>query len=73
MVTANVRGSSAEEVATTLANNGAQLLRGLQGPTISPIYTPSSDGSPSKEAGYGVPYTRTPQGLLAAVAFTRQN
>ena len=63
MVTANVRGSSAEEVATRLANDAGQLLRGLQGPTISPIYTPSADGSPSKEArfyavSFAVPRTR---------------
>ena len=31
MVTANVRGTSAEEVATRLANDAGQLLRGLQG------------------------------------------
>jgi hypothetical protein len=30
MVTANVRGSSGSEVATRLATNGGQLLRGLQ-------------------------------------------
>mmetsp|Transcript_19994 Transcript_19994/g.49651 ORF Transcript_19994/g.49651 Transcript_19994/m.49651 type:complete len:428 (-) Transcript_19994:7-1290(-) len=63
MVTANVRGSSAEEVATSLAKNGSQLLRGLQGPTVSPIYTPSADGSPSKEGSFyavslGVPKSR---------------
>ena len=34
-VTANVRGSSAEEVATRLANDAGQLLGGLQAPTIS--------------------------------------
>ena len=63
MVTANVRGTSAEEVATRLANDAGQLLRGLQGPTISPIYTPSNDGSPSKEGSFyavsvAVPKTR---------------
>jgi hypothetical protein len=51
-VTANVRGGSPEEVATKLANNGGQLVRGLQGPTISPIYTPSTDGSPSKAGSF---------------------
>ena len=63
MVTANVRGSSAEEVATRLANDAGQLLRGLQGPTISPIYTPSADGGPSAEGQFyavsiAVPRTR---------------
>ena len=63
MVTANVRGSSAEEVATRLANDAGQLLRGLQGPTISPIYTPSADGGPSKDGKFyavsiAVPRTR---------------
>jgi ATP phosphoribosyltransferase len=63
MVTANVRGTSAEEVATRLANDAGQLLRGLQGPTISPIYTPSNDGTPSKEGSFyavsvAVPKTR---------------
>jgi len=63
MVTANVRGSSAEEVATRLANDAGQLLRGLQGPTISPIYTPAADGGPSKDGKFyavsiAVPRTR---------------
>ena len=63
MVTANVRGSSAEEVATRLANDAGQLLRGLQGPTISPIYSPSADGGPSAEGQFyavsiAVPRTR---------------
>ena len=63
MVTANVRGASAEEVATKLATSGGQLLKGLQGPTVSPIYTPSADGSPSKEGSFyavslAVPKTR---------------
>ena len=63
MVTANVRGASAEEVATKLATSGGQLLKGLQGPTVAPIYTPSTDGSPSKEGSFyavslAVPKTR---------------
>ena len=63
MVTANVRGSSAEEVATRLACNGGQLLRGLQGPTVSPIFSPSTDGSNSKDGAFyavsiGVPKSR---------------
>ena len=63
MVTANVRGSSAEEVATRLASNGGQLLRGLQGPTVSPIFSPSTDGSNSKDGSFyavsiGVPKSR---------------
>lgn len=63
MVTANVRGSSAEEVATRLASSGGQLLRGLQGPTVSPIFTPAADGSNSKEGFFyavsiGVPRSR---------------
>ena len=62
MVTANVRGASAEEVATKLATSGGQLLKGLQGPTVSPIYTPSA-GPPSKEGSFyavslAVPKTR---------------
>ena len=56
-------GSSAEEVATRLANDAGQLLRGLQGPTISPIYTPPADGGPSAEGQFyavsiAVPRTR---------------
>ena len=63
MVTANISGSSAVEVATVLSSNGGQLLRGLQGPTVSPIYTYSTDGSSSKEGSYyavsiGVPKSR---------------
>ncbi len=39
-VTANIRGTSAEAVATLVAAN--PLTRGLQGPTIAPIYAPNS-------------------------------
>jgi|TARA_B100001142_G_scaffold270226_1_gene276211 ATP phosphoribosyltransferase len=63
MVTANIRGSSAESVAAGLAADGGQLLRGLQGPTISPIYTPSNTGSqmtagPFYAVSIGVPKSR---------------
>ena len=44
MVTANVRGSSAENVAEKICSGGS-LLRGLQGPTVSPIYTLQNDAS----------------------------
>ena len=61
MVTANVRGSSAEYVAKAVCSGGS-LLRGLQGPTVSPIYTPESDGSVEEGQFYavsiGVPKTR---------------
>jgi len=61
MVTANVRGSSAESVAEKICGGGS-LLRGLQGPTVSPIYTPQSDGAVKEGQFYavsiGVPKTR---------------
>jgi len=61
MVTANVRGSSAESVAEKICGGG-RLLRGLQGPTVSPIYTPQSDGAVKEGQFYavsiGVPKTR---------------
>jgi len=39
-VTANIQGASAEGVAALVAGN--PLTRGLQGPTIAPIYSPAS-------------------------------
>jgi len=53
MVTANVRGESAEAVATKL-NGCGQILRGLQGPTIAPVYTPQPDGSGKAGEYYAV-------------------
>lgn len=38
-----MRGSSAEEVAGKLL--ASERLRGLQGPTISPVFTPPADGN----------------------------
>lgn len=63
MVTANVRGETAEEIATRLAANGGRLLRGLQGPTISPIFTAGEDNLPSSDGTFfavsiGVPKSR---------------
>ncbi len=52
MVTANVRGDSAEDVAAKL--NEAATLRGLQGPTIAPVYTPQPDGSGKAGEYYAV-------------------
>ena len=43
-VVANMRGASAEEVAGKVLARDS--LKGLQGPTIAPVYTPSADGSP---------------------------
>jgi ATP phosphoribosyltransferase len=40
-VTVNIRGESAEEVARKVASNS--LTRGLQGPTVAPIYSPNGD------------------------------
>jgi ATP phosphoribosyltransferase len=42
-VIANMRGQSAEEVAGKIL--ASELLRGLQGPTISPVFTPPGDGN----------------------------
>ncbi len=47
LVTANMRGSNAAEVAAALAAGGP-LLTGLQGPTIGTIYTtPAAGGEPA--------------------------
>ncbi|KAK1298739.1 hypothetical protein QJS10_CPB14g00907 [Acorus calamus] len=43
MVTANMRGNSAQEVAERVLNQTS--LAGLQGPTISPVYCRGSDGT----------------------------
>lgn len=40
-VTSNICGESAQDVAALVAQN--PLTRGLQGPTVSPIYAPNSD------------------------------
>lgn len=50
IVTANMRGSSAEEVAAALHGAGP-LLYGLQGPTISNVYTMPGSGNGSPQAG----------------------
>jgi len=44
VVTANMRGGSAEEVAARLAAGGP-LLTGLQGPTLGSIYSPQPGGA----------------------------
>lgn len=44
VVTANMRGGSAEEVAVRLAAGGP-LLTGLQGPTLGSIYSPQPGGA----------------------------
>lgn len=47
-VIANMRGESAEEVAGKIL--ASERLRGLQGPTISPVFTPSgSNGAAAAE------------------------
>lgn len=43
-VTVNIRGESAEDVARKVAEN--PLTRGLQGPTVAPIYSPNGDSGP---------------------------
>ena len=40
-MTVNIRGESAKEVARKVASN--PLTRGLQGPTVAPIYSPNGD------------------------------
>ncbi len=49
-VIANMRGESAEEVATRLL--ASEELRGLQGPTISPVFTMNGDGAAAAEHGF---------------------
>ncbi|XRB01730.1 ATP phosphoribosyltransferase [Pycnococcus provasolii] len=43
-VVANMRGSSAEDVASLVMS--CDSLKGLQGPTVAPVYTPGADGKP---------------------------
>jgi hypothetical protein len=49
-VIANMRGDSPEAVAGVLLTD--EQLRGLQGPTVSPVYTASPDGSAVATHGY---------------------
>jgi ATP phosphoribosyltransferase len=51
LITANTRGSSPEEVANKLNDVGGELLVGLEGPTISPIYSPAKKGSGGLQGG----------------------
>lgn len=51
LITANTRGQSPEEIANKLNDVGGDLLVGLQGPTISPIYSPSTDGTGGLQGG----------------------
>jgi ATP phosphoribosyltransferase len=63
-VIANMRGDTPEEVAATLL--GEEGLRGLQGPTISPVYSalPAGNGNGNGSGGTGA---ASHQGFWAAV------
>lgn len=65
-LTANIRGSSAENVAHAVASN--PVTRGLQGPTVAPIYaSQTQDGQ-----WYGVTIIVSSKNLLAAVEHLRK-
>lgn len=49
-VIANMKGDSAEEVSSRLL--GVELLRGLQGPTVSPIYVLNDQGDAAEHQYY---------------------
>jgi ATP phosphoribosyltransferase len=63
-VTVNIKGDSAEQIAGRLAGN--PLTRGLQGPTVAPIY-----GGDSSEGWYTITVTVGSKSLLPAVEFLR--
>ncbi len=67
-VTANVRGSSGEAVARAVASN--PRTRGLQGPTVAPIYAANT---PENDDGqwYGVTIIVHSKSLMDAVAHLR--
>jgi ATP phosphoribosyltransferase len=61
-VTLNIKGESAEQVARRMADN--PLTRGLQGPTVAPIYG-------SEDNWYTITVTVASKNLLPAVEFLR--
>ena len=64
-LTANIRGNSAEEVAQAVASN--PITRGLQGPTVAPIYASTTpDGQ-----WYGTTIIVSSKNLLEAIAHLR--
>lgn len=66
-VTVNIRGESAEEVARLVAAN--PITRGLQGPTVSPIYSASGD---EDQTWFTITIIIAGQHLLNAVEHLRQ-
>ncbi|GAB4823406.1 hypothetical protein N2152v2_010452 [Parachlorella kessleri] len=69
-VIANMRGSSAEEVSARLLQNS--LLRGLQGPTISPIYVLNGDGTAAEHHYFAAVICVQKKQLYAAVKELRK-
>ncbi len=67
-VTSNICGASAEAVAALVTQN--PVTRGLQGPTIAPIYAASS-AAPTDQQWYAVTVMIRSQDLLATVTHLR--
>jgi ATP phosphoribosyltransferase len=68
-VLANMRGSSPEDVAERIL--GCDLLRGLQGPTISPVYT-STNGRVTDHEFYAATICVPKKKLYACVKQLRK-
>ncbi len=68
-ITANMRGKSAEAIAHLVAQN--PLTRGLQGPTIAPIYTDNPAETASGDMWYTVTIVVHSRDLLPAIAHLR--
>lgn len=64
-VIANMRGESAEAVATRLLQDDG--LQGLQGPTISPVYTMNGDGTAAQHGFYAATICVPKKKLYASV------
>lgn len=67
-LTANIRGASAEAVAHAVASS--PLTRGLQGPTVAPIYA-SNTGRPDDGQWYSATIICSSKDLLGAVEHLR--
>lgn len=68
-ITVNIRGASAEAVAHKIAEK--PITRGLQGPSVSPIYTHPAGSAPSEDHWYTVTLIVLTSDLLKAVDYLR--
>jgi ATP phosphoribosyltransferase len=68
-ITVNICGETPESIAQKVAAN--PITRGLQGPTIAPIYSPRREGSSINGQWYTVTLTIQSKQLLEAVEYLR--